>query len=133
MRRFRVRTLMIVVAVIAVLLASVEPVRRVYRRWSYHRSQVARYRLLEGIEYSNNDRERKAAIDREAMASELMKTPLFVDKNPAAREKVISAMVRYHEQLAEQSLNSARRWARDRRDSETAMWWCWDPFAPDAP
>jgi hypothetical protein len=131
MPRIRVRTLMIVVAVVALLLAAIEPCRRWHRRWSFHRAEAATFARMEAQERRNAERERAASIDREAIRAGLMKDPGFVARPPAEREKVVDGVAGFHEQRAEQSLAAARRWAEQRAGSESAAFWAFDPFAPD--
>jgi hypothetical protein len=133
MPRFRVRTQMIAVAVVALLLAAIGPGRQVYRRWSYHRAQAATFARLESKELQNAEQERTASADREAIRADLIKLRDFVAKDSEGRERVIDRVAESHKFQAEQALGAARSWAQKRRDSETAAFWAFDPFAPDAP
>ena len=67
--RFRVRTLMVIVALAALLMGSVGPGRRWYRRWSYHRSQATLFARLEGKERLESRRGCRAGSDREAISA----------------------------------------------------------------
>jgi hypothetical protein len=133
MARFRVRTLMIAAAFPALLLASIGPGRQWYRRWSYHRSQAAVFARLEGTERRNVARSRQSATDRGAIRSWLIDTQGFAGKSPQEVDRAIDRAAETHRQQADQSLAAANRWAEQRRDSETAAFWSWDPFAPDVP
>src|SRR4051794_36899225 len=119
MPRFRVRTLMIAVAVVALLLAAIGPGRQWYRRWSYHRAQAAAFARLESKELLNADRERAASADREAIRADLIKLRDFVAKDSEGREWVIDRVAESHKFQAEQALGAARSWAQKRRDSES--------------
>jgi hypothetical protein len=131
--RFRVRTLMITVAVVALLLAAIGPGRQWYRRWSYYRSESAMFARLEGTARMDHARESQASADREAIRLGLMKSPEFAAMSTDERERIIDNVVASHRQQAEQALAAARSWAEKRRDSETAAIWAFDPFAPDVP
>jgi hypothetical protein len=133
MPRFHVRTLMIAVGVVALLLGSIEPGQRWYRRWTFYRDQAAVYSRLEGTERRNYARESRASADREAIRRGLMTTQGFAVKSPEEIDRAVDRTVAFHRQQAAQSLAAARDWAEKRRDCETAAFWCWDPFAPDVP
>ena len=133
MPRFRVRTLMIAVAVVALFLGSIGPGRRWYRRWSYHHAQAVMYARAEATELRNNARERRAAADKAAIRTGLMKTPDFAARGADEQERLIANVVAFHQQQAVQSRAAARSWSEKRRDSETAAFWAFDPFAPDVP
>jgi Tfp pilus assembly protein PilE len=133
MPRFRIRTLMIVVAVVALLLAAIGPCRQWYRRWSFHRAEAVRFAKLEAQERLNTERERAFSADRGAIRARSMTMPHFAASPPGEREKFIDRVVEFHEQTAEQSQAAARRWAEQRKGSEAAAFWAFDPFAPDAP
>src|SRR4051812_29898170 len=96
MRRIRVRTMMILVAGLAVLMGSVGPGYRVLRRWSFYRSQAAVYARLEQSERLRESRERIISADREATRATLMNSPDFETKSPADQEKAIDAAVEFH-------------------------------------
>jgi uncharacterized membrane protein YccC len=133
MPRFRVRTLMISVAVVALLLGSIGPGKRGYRRWSYYRSQVAMYSQLEMRERLNRERELINAADRTAIKFRLINSQGLAGKSPQDVDRAIDRVVAFHKQQAAQALDAADRWGRNKRDSRTAAMWCWDPFAPDVP
>ncbi len=133
MPRFRVRTLMFAVGVVALILGSIRPGRQWYRRWSYHRSEAAIFARFERTERLNHARELQAAADRGKIRAGLMKTPEFVARGANEQERIIKNIIAFHRQQAGMSLAAARQWAQKRRDRETAAYWCWDPFAPDVP
>jgi hypothetical protein len=133
MPRFRVRTLMIAVAVVAILLAAIGPGRQWYRRWSYHRSEGARFARLEAAERSTHARENQAAADREAVRQGLRNSPEFANRATDEQERIVDNVVEFHRHNAAQSLGAARSWAEKRKDSESASFWAFDPFAPDVP
>jgi hypothetical protein len=128
-RRIRLRTLMILVAVVAVLLASVEP----GRRWSYHRSQALRFGKFEQKEYANEASEKKLAANRVAIRKTLTGLRDFDAMTPERQEQAIDAAVISHRWRSKQSRAAAAQWEEQRRMSETAAAWTWDPFAPDVP
>src|SRR5579871_2197796 len=72
MPRFRVRTRMVAVGVVALLLGPMGPVGRCYRRWSYHRSEAAMLGRWEQAERLNLTSEIRAASDRGKIRSNLM-------------------------------------------------------------
>ena len=131
--RFRVRSLMFAVGVVALFLGSMRPGRQWYRRWSYHRSQAAMFARFEGRERLNHTRELQSAADRGPIRTGLMKTPEFGARGASEQERIIDNVVAFHKERAGMALASASQWALKRRDSETAAYWCWDPFAPDVP
>jgi hypothetical protein len=133
MPRFRVRTLMIVVGIIALLLGLIGPARQWYRRWSYHRSQVAWIWRLEQAELIRADQEQLLATKRAAIRATLMTTPDFAAKSPADQENVINTTVQYHQTLSNEARVAAERWREKRRLEETAACLFWDPYAPDVP
>ena len=133
MPRFRVRTLMIVVAVLALLMGSVGPGRQWYRRWSYHRSQAAVYGRLEQRERSRTDQEARLASDREAIRATLTRSPEFAGKSSEELERAVNNAVSFHQYLSKQAQRTAADWEEKRRLEETAAFWCWDPYAPDVP
>jgi hypothetical protein len=124
---------MIAVGVIALILGSVGPGRRWYRRWTYHRAQAAVYARLERTERANHARERQASSDRELIRRGLIRTPGIAGKSPRDIDRAVDRAVAYHHSRAEEALAAAGGWAEKRRDCETAALWCWDPFAPDVP
>ena len=126
MPRFRVRTLMIAVGVVALLLGLVGPARQWYRRWSYHRSQVAWCWRLEQQELLRAEQEQLLSTQRDAIRATLMRTPDFAAKSQADQENVINATVKYHQTLSKEARRSAERWQDKRRLEETAAVWCWD-------
>lgn len=132
MPRFRVRTLMIAVAVVALMIAAIGPAKQWYRRWSYHRSEAARFARFEAKERSNHTRENQAA-DREAVRRGLMASPEFAKRPTDQQERIVNSVVEFHRHNAAQSLAAARSWAEKRKDSESASFWAFDPFAPDVP
>jgi hypothetical protein len=132
MPRFRVRTLMIAVAVVAIIMAAIGPASQWYRRWSYHRSEAARFARLEAKERSNHARENQAA-DREAVRQGLMASLEFTNRPADEQERIVDHVVEFHRRSAAQSLAAARSWAEKRKDSELASFWAFDPFAPDVP
>jgi hypothetical protein len=133
MPRFRVRTLMLGVGVVALFLGSIGPVRRCYRCWSYHRSEAAMLGRLERTERLNHTREIQAAADRGKIRASLMKTSDFTARGASEQERIIDNAVEFHRRQAGMSLAAAGQWAEKRQDHETAAIWCWDPFAPDVP
>jgi hypothetical protein len=133
MRRLRIRTLMLVVAALAVLLGSVGPARRAYRRWSFCRSQAAVYSRLEKKERLRASREQNLSADREAVRTTLMKAEDFQSKSSGQQEARINATVAFHQSQSKEARLAAERWAEKRRDCEVAALWCWDPYAPEAP
>ena len=102
MPRFRVRTLMIVVAVLALLMGSVGPGRQWYRRWSYHRSQAAVYGRLEQRERSRTDQEAKLASDREAIRTTMTRSAEFAGKSSGELERAVNNAVNFHQYLSKQ-------------------------------
>lgn len=130
MPRFRVRTLMISVAVLALLMGLVGPGREWYRRWSYHRSQAAVYGRLEQNERLRTDLEAKLASDREAIRADLVKSPELAGKSPGELEKAVDATVSFHQFQSRQARRAAADWEEKRRLEETAALWSWDPYAP---
>jgi hypothetical protein len=133
MPRFRVRTLMIVVALLALLMGAIGPGRRWHRRWSYHRSQAAVYGRLERQELLRTDREAKLASDRGAIRSALMRSPEFAATSPEGLERAVNATVSFHQSQSKEARAAATRWEEKRQLEETAALWCWDPFAPEVP
>jgi hypothetical protein len=133
MRRIRIRTLMLVVAALAMLLGSVGPARRSYQRWSFYRSQAAVFARLEQRERLRASREQNLSADREAVRATLMKAPEFESKTSGYQEAWINATVISHQLQSKEARLAAARWAEKRRDCETAALWCWDPYAPDVP
>jgi hypothetical protein len=133
MRGIRVRTLMMLVAVLAVLLGSVGPGRRTYRRWSFYRSQAAVYARLEKNERLRESREQNTSADRDAIRATLKKSPGFESRSPTDQETAINSAVEFHRLESKEARLAAERWAEKRRDCETAALWCWDPYAPDVP
>jgi hypothetical protein len=133
MPRFRVRTLMIAVGVVALILGSIGPGRRAYRRWTYYLAQAAIYARLEGSARKDYARESLAAADRESVRRALIRDPSLAGKDPREVDRSVDRTIAHHRQQAEQSLAAARSWAEKRKDCETAALWCWDPFAPDVP
>ena len=133
MRRIRVRTMMMLVAVLAVLMGSVGPGRRSYRRWSFYRSQAAVYGRLEQSERLRESRELKLLAHSEAVRARLMKEPEFQSNPSGHHQKVINDTVEFHRSQGQEARLAAQRWADQRRDCETAALWCWDPYAPDVP
>lgn len=133
MPRFRVRTLMIAVAVVALLITAIGPVKHCYRRWTFHRAQAALYARFEAKERTNHARESRRSADREAIRRGLVRSPDFVAQGAERQEKMVDNGVAYHRQYAAQSLAAARGWAEKRSDCETAAAWAFDPFAPDVP
>jgi hypothetical protein len=133
MRRIRLRTLMIIVAICALLMGSVGPGRRWYRRWSYHRSQAVRFGKFEQKERAIEASEINLAADREAIKATLMKTAKFGAMTSEDQGKAIDAAVVSHRWRSKQARAAAAQWEDQRRMSETAALWSWDPFAPDVP
>jgi hypothetical protein len=133
MPRFRIRTLMIAVGVIALILGSIGPDRRSSRRWTYHRAQVAIYARLEGSARKVHARESLAAADRESVRRAFVRDPSFVDEDPREVDRTVDRTIAHHLVPAEQSLAAARSWAEKWKDCEAAAFWCRDPFAPDVP
>jgi hypothetical protein len=131
--RYRVRTLMIVVAVLALLMGSVGPGRQWYRRWSYHRSQAAVYGRLEQRERSRTDQEAKLASDREVIRATLTRSPEFAGKSSGELERAVNTAINFHQYRSKQARRAALDWEEKRRLEETAALWCWDPFAPNVP
>jgi hypothetical protein len=131
--RFRVRTLMIAVGVIALLLASIEPGWKAYRRWSYHRSQAAWCWRLEQAERVRADTEQGLAVNLDAIKATLMQSPDFAAKSEPDRRNMMDREAKFHQNQSDEARISADRWADRRSDEETAAWFCWDPYAPDAP
>jgi hypothetical protein len=129
--RFRVRTLMIVVGVIAFILGAIGPGRQAYRRWTYHRDQIARFAKFESRERAREASEANLASDREAIRTTLMTTPKFSDMSPEELEKNIDAHVTFHRSTSKQAKLAAEQWAEQRRTSEVAIWSSLDPFAPE--
>jgi hypothetical protein len=124
---------MLLVAVLAVLLGSIGPGRRSYRRWSFYRSQAAVYTRLEQRERLRADREQIMAADRNAIRASLMNSPGFETQNPVDQEKAIDAAVEFHRLQSKEARLAARRWQENRQQNETSALWCWDPYAPDVP
>ena len=133
MLRFRVRTLMIAVAIVALLLAAIGPGRQWYRRWSYHRAEAKRFAKFEAKERQNYEQERQRSENPEGIKSWLVNTQGFAGKSPQEIDRAVGQTVEYHKERAAQSLSAAKRWAVQRGDSETAAFWAFDPFAPNAP
>ena len=133
MRGIRIRTIMIAVALLALLMGLVGTGRRCYRRWSYHRSQAAWCWGIEQQELLRAEQEQLLWTKREAIRETLMKSRDFAARSQADQEKIINATVRFHQSLSEQARLSAERWEERRQMEETATWWCWDPYAPDVP
>ena len=131
MPRFLVRTLMIATALVAVLLTLIGPIGRWSRRVAYHRSQAAVFARLEAKEILNHTAESAAAANREGIRAGLIAGQGFASH--AEEEAAVDRLVESHKQRAAQSQAAARRWAENRRDSETAAWWAFDPFAPGVP
>jgi hypothetical protein len=133
MRRIRIRTLMLIVAVLALLLGSVGPGQRSYRRWSFYRSQAAVFARLEQSERLRASQELKLSADREAIRATLEKSPGFESRSPADQETAINIAVEFHRLQSTEARLASQRWAEKRWDCETAALWCWDPYAPDVP
>jgi hypothetical protein len=133
MPRFQVRTLMLAVAIMALLMGSVGPGRVWYRLWTYHRSQAAVYARLESKERLRTTQEETLASDRGAIRSTLAKSPEFAARSPVELERAVDAMARFHQDQSRQAHVAADQWEEKRRLEETAALWCWDPFAPDVP
>lgn len=133
MPRVHVRTLMIAVGVVALVLGSIGPGRRSYRRWTYHRAQAALYARLEATERTNHARESRAAADRESIRRALILDSRLAGKGPQEVDRAVDRTIAHHRRQADQALAAARSWAEKRQDCETAALWCWDPYAPDVP
>jgi hypothetical protein len=133
MRRIRLRTLMILVAVLAVLMGSVGPGLRTYRRWSFYHSRASFHRRFEQSERLRASQEQKIAADREALRATLMKSTEFATRRPADLEAAMNAEVEFHRLQSKEARRAAERSAEQWRDCETAAFWCWDPYAPDVP
>jgi hypothetical protein len=133
MCRIRVRTLMMVVAVLAVLMGAVGPVRRTYRRWSFYHSQAAVYARVEQSERLRASREQIIAADLNAKRKTLKSSPDFEARSSAELETAIDAMVEFHLLKSKEARRTADRCQENRWQNETAALWCWDPFAPDVP
>jgi hypothetical protein len=131
--RFRLRTLMIAVAVVAITLASIAPGRQWYRRWSYHRAEAARFAMMEARERTSHARELQAAADREAVRQGLLTSPGFANRPTDEQERIVDNVVESHRRFAAQCLAAARSWAEKRKDSELASFWAFDPLAPNVP
>jgi hypothetical protein len=95
MPRFRVRTLMIAVAVVAIMMAAIRPARQWYRRWSYHRAEAARFAQFEAKERSNYTKEDQAA-DREAVRQGLMASLKFANRPTDEQERIVDNVVEFH-------------------------------------
>jgi Tfp pilus assembly protein PilE len=133
MRRMRVRTLMIVVAVVGLLLGAVGPGRAWYRRWTYHRAQAAVFGRMEVAERLRAALERRLSIHRTTTAESLLRKPDFASKSLEERERIIDATIEFHRVQYAQAEKAAGEWEEKRLLEETAAWWCWDPFAPEVP
>jgi hypothetical protein len=133
MPRFRVRTLMIAVAAVALVLGSINPGWKAYRRWSYHRSQAAWCWRLEQAELRRADQEERLATRVDAIKAQLLGSPEFAERSPPEQERITSNVIGFHQSQRDQARVSAAIWKDRRRDEETAAWFCWDPYAPDPP
>jgi hypothetical protein len=133
MPRFRVRTLMIAVGVVALLLGMIEPGRQLYRRWSYHRSQAGWCWRLEQRELVRAEQEELLSTKRHSIRATLMQSKDFVVRSPANQDRIIESTVQFHQSQSKEARRAADGWAEKRRLEETAAWWCWDPYAPDVP
>jgi hypothetical protein len=131
MRSIRIRTLMILVAVAALLMGSIGPGLRWHRRWSVHRSRAATYAHFEKLERLRENREQILSVDREAIRATLRNTPDFDTKSPVDQDRAIDAVVMFHRLQSKEARLAAARCEENRRECETAAFWSWDPFAPD--
>jgi hypothetical protein len=124
---------MILVAFLAVMMGSVQPGLRSFRRWSFYRSQTTLYGRLEQSEKLRASREKNLGADREAVRAGLMKLSEFATRSPAEQETAINADLEFHRLQSKEARRAAEQWAEKRHDCETAALWCWDPYAPDVP
>jgi hypothetical protein len=129
----RIRTMMILVAALAVLMGSVGPGLRTYRRWSFHHSRASFYRRFEQSERLRSSREQKNAADLEALTATLMKSPELATSRPADLEAAMNAEVEFHRRQSKEARPAAERSVEEWWNCETAALWCWDPYAPDVP
>jgi hypothetical protein len=133
MPRFRVRTLMIAVAAVALVLGSIKPTRKAYRLLSYRRSQAEWCRRAQRLDLLRADREQQRATELAAYKATWTRSPDFAARIQPGQEKIIDAAIEFHQTQSQQARVSARRWADRRREELTLAWFCWDPDAPDAP
>jgi hypothetical protein len=124
---------MIAIGLIALLLGSIEPGWKAIRRWSYHRSQAAWCWRLEQAERDRADSEQRRAAYLDAVTATLMQSPDFAAKGQPDRQKMMDREVKLHQMLRDQARISAERFADRRREEQNLAWFCWDPYAPDAP
>jgi hypothetical protein len=124
---------MIVVALVGVLLGAIGPGMKWHRRWRYHRSEAAMFGRLESTERVIYAREGRLAADREAVRRQLMTGVEFASRPSADQERIVDQAVEFHRQNAASSRAAMRSWAEKRKDSETAAFFAFDPFAPDVP
>jgi len=108
MPRFRIRTLMIAVAIVALAIAAIGPGVAGYRRWAYHRADAVRYAKLEAQELLNQAKERAASNDREAIRADLEKAGEFRGKSREEQEAIIERVAEFHRRQADQSLAAVR-------------------------
>ncbi len=133
MPRFRVRTLMIAVGVVALLIFSIRIGRQWFHRWSYFHAQAVRLAKFEAKEQANYETERKLASDRAAIRTGLMQTKDFQGLSASEQDRTIDNHVQFHRQIADQSLAASKNWGQQKRDLEQAEMTFWDPFAADVP
>jgi hypothetical protein len=133
MPRFRIRTLMIAVAAVALFLGSIKTGPKAYRRWAYHRRQVAWCLRLEKADLLRADREQRRAAEFEALKATQAHSPDFAAENQPDQEKIIDAAIKFHRSKSQEAQVSARQWADRRREEQMLSWFCWDQDAPDAP
>jgi hypothetical protein len=124
---------MIVVAIAALFLGSIEPGRQWYRRWSYHRSQAAWLGRMEQRELARSEQERVFATMRDAIEASLMASPEFAAKSPDEQRRIVKATVEFHQRESKEARLAALGWREKRLLEETAAWWSWDPYAADVP
>lgn len=121
MPRFRIRTLMIAVGVVALMAAGGIESRRLYRLSSYYRSQAATakraqmYRTSECVRWEMRVKERQAWVDR---SHGEVGPDSFVRRAIAIRDKV-SRQVDY--------------WKNLKSKYERAARYPWIPVEPDPP
>lgn len=128
--RFTMRRWMLAVAVVALFIASVPPVRRRYDRWSYLRFHAARCAQLEQQERRRETQERKLSNDRGAIKKLLMQKPGFQALSTAEQERRIFAEVFFHRVQCKRAHLQAVKWEENRRQSEKAAYEClkfWSP------
>jgi hypothetical protein len=132
-QRFRVRTLMIVVAAVAGLLAAKRYGEESYRRWCYYQDEAASLAVLEAKGWAGYAQEIQAASDREAIRRSWMASRGFADRSAREQEETIENTVNSYRRFAADALAAARHCAEQRKECERAAFWAFSPFSPSVP